>query len=144
MSKALHLIALGLALALVAACGGGGGASPTDTPAAATTPSPNATPLAPGAALTPSAETDAAVQGVKDDLMRRLAVTSSDIDLVSINAQDWPDACLGAGEADETCATVITPGYEIVVRVNESSYTYRTDTGGSNVRFAGIHTDAGN
>lgn len=149
MSKAVHLVALALAIAVLAACSSGGGdASPTNTPAGATTSDgqpPSNTPLSSTpVAVTPSAETDAAVEAIRDDLLERLEVTANDIQLVSINEQNWPDACLGAAEVDEACAAVITPGYAIVVRVAETTYTYRTDKTGENVRFAGITIDSGN
>lgn len=35
--------------------------------------------------------------------------------IISVEAVDWPDACLGAARPDEACAQVITPGYRIVI-----------------------------
>src|SRR3972149_2369724 len=49
-----------------------------------------------------------------------------------------PGAGLGAGEEGEACAEVITPGYEVVLRLGETQYTYRTDQTGTNARFGGV------
>ena len=47
----------------------------------------------------------------------------------------WPDACLGLPEAGEACAQVITPGYEVTLRLDDNVSVYRTDEG-ANVRLA--------
>ncbi|MEX2245251.1 MAG: hypothetical protein WEC75_01060 [Dehalococcoidia bacterium] len=45
---------------------------------------------------------------------------------------EWPDACLGAAEAGEVCAEVITSGYRVVI----GNTTYHTDLSGENIRVA--------
>ena len=119
---------------LLAACGGDGDKQPaTGTPA---TP--------PSAAETPTLdETLPAVVATRQDLAARLEQAPEDVQVVSVTPTEWPDACLGAGEEDEVCAEVITPGYEVVLRLNETQYTYRTDQTGANVRFAGVDVGAG-
>ena len=46
--------------------------------------------------------------------------------LVTVERVDWPDACLGAAEADEVCATVITPGYRVILQRDGSLIEYHT------------------
>ena len=50
--------------------------------------------------------------------------------------RDWPDACLGLAAADEMCAQVITPGYEVTAQVSTdgSQFSYRTNADGSVLR----------
>lgn len=50
--------------------------------------------------------------------------------LVSVEAVDWPDACLGAARADEMCAEVITPGYRIVLEQAGETREYRASRAG--------------
>jgi hypothetical protein len=46
--------------------------------------------------------------------------------LVSVEAVDWPDACLGAAEPDEVCALVVTPGYRVIVQRAGTTIEYHT------------------
>lgn len=47
---------------------------------------------------------------------------------------DWPDACLGLAEADELCASVITPGWKIVLQTDTQPVIIRTDELGAVAR----------
>jgi hypothetical protein len=47
---------------------------------------------------------------------------------------DWPDACLGLARTDEMCATVITPGWKIVLQTDTEPVIVRTDELGAIVR----------
>jgi hypothetical protein len=47
--------------------------------------------------------------------------------LVDLRATEWPDACFGAGYANESCALGVTPGYEMTFEVEGKRYTFRTD-----------------
>jgi len=67
-------------------------------------------------------------------LSESLGVPKDEIDLVSYEQEDWPDACLGLGGEDEMCAQVITPGWRIVLRADEREYVFRTDQSGDVVR----------
>jgi hypothetical protein len=69
-------------------------------------------------------------------LASRLAVRVDEVSIVSVQAQDWPDACLGLAEAGQMCAQVITPGYLVVLKANEDLYEYRTDQTGNLVVLA--------
>jgi hypothetical protein len=66
------------------------------------------------------------------DLAARLGVEAEAITFVDSQFVEWPDACLGAAAPGTACATVITPGYVIILAHNNVEYEYHTDTG-SNV-----------
>lgn len=77
-----------------------------------------------------------AVQVVSAALAQELQVDAAAITVVSEEAMEWPDACLGAPAADEMCAQVVTPGYQITLAVDGNEYVYHTDANGSAVRMA--------
>jgi hypothetical protein len=81
------------------------------------------------------ADPDAAVQAAINSLSETAGAAASEIEVVSLQAMDWPDACLGLPEAGEACATVITPGFKIVLSVDGKQYEFHTDATGTNVRF---------
>ena len=66
-----------------------------------------------------------------------LSVAPDAVRIVSIEAVQWPDSCLGVSITDQACAEVITPGYRIVVEAGGISYAVHTNEDGSAVRFAG-------
>ena len=113
-----------------------GPAAPTTTPTVSPTASPTATPTAaPTASPTPSAaptSTPAATpspEGATDEQQLEL-VTGNAIEFMaewlgssatglSVDAAEavvWPDACLGVVQPGVVCASVLTPGYRIVLR----------------------------
>ncbi len=67
-------------------------------------------------------------------LSNTLGIDISQVQLVSVQSEQWPDACLGLPQANETCAQVITPGYQVLLRVNGQLYQVRTDATGQQVR----------
>ncbi len=83
-------------------------------------------------------DTISAVAAARADLAARFERDLADVRVVSATPQQWPDSCLGAAEEDEVCAQVITPGYEVVLLLDNNRYTFRTDDDGTVVRFAGL------
>lgn len=71
------------------------------------------------------------------DLSQRAGVPATSIEVVSAEAVDWPDACLGVRTPDRMCAQVITPGYRITLRANGKLYEYHTDQGSRAILAAG-------
>jgi hypothetical protein len=49
--------------------------------------------------------------------------------------KEWSDSCLGLGGPAESCAAVITPGYEVTVEASGREYIYRTNVDGSTIRL---------
>lgn len=63
-----------------------------------------------------------------EDLAQRLSVPAEEIRVRSVEAVDWPDACLGVSSPDQACALVITPGFRIALWYAGTTYWYHTDT----------------
>jgi hypothetical protein len=55
-----------------------------------------------------------------------LADAGSGAQLIEVEQIDWPDACLGAPDPGELCATVITPGYRVIVEQRGERIEYHT------------------
>lgn len=89
----------------------------------------------------PAPPTRPAVDPVAAPVVERLAtqllLEPGAIDVVSIEPAQWPDACLGLPAEGEICATVLTPGYTVVLRVGLDAYEFRTDVAGERIRVAG-------
>ena len=54
--------------------------------------------------------------------------------VVKYEAAEWPDACLGLGRPSEACAEVVMAGWRIVLRLDQTTYTLRSDSYGELVR----------
>ena len=78
--------------------------------------------------LVPAA--DMARQKLADDL----EVTPDQIEIVQVEAFDWPDACLGLPEEGEICAQVVTPGYRVTLDADDQIYVFRTNELGTIIR----------
>jgi hypothetical protein len=80
----------------------------------------------------------AAVLEAQRTLSEALGIAVTEIELVTTEQVDWPDACLGLPSGGEACAEVITPGWQVVLRVNGQDYVYRTSSDGLIVRPADV------
>lgn len=47
---------------------------------------------------------------------------------------EWPDSCLGAPAEGEACAQALTPGWLVILQVDDQEYVLRTDSLGTQVR----------
>ncbi len=88
--------------------------TPTDSPTADAT----ATPTTPAGEQTPSGEQPLElVTGNAIELMAEwLGAPATDLDVEIAEAVVWPDACLGVAQPGVACATVLTPGFRVVLR----------------------------
>jgi hypothetical protein len=96
----------------------GGGTSsplPTFSPTPTATPTIEATPTATGTPAAP--DLDAERERVAGEAIARLAewtgYPETSIALESIEARDWPSACLDVQVPGFACAQVVTPGYHV-------------------------------
>lgn len=71
----------------------------------------------------------APVDRAKQDLAQRIGVASDTIVVDSVAAMEWDNPALGCPAADQAYATVITPGYQIILQSGGQEYDYRADTG---------------
>jgi len=136
--------ALMLAVLILAACGA---STPAvhDTPLPTGLPVPSATlgelPSATPALLADTATpempapdvhpTDAGAQQVVTlavaDLSQQLSVPEESVLVKSVEAVQWPDASLGCPQPGMLYAQVLTPGYLVVLTVENQTYEYHAD-----------------
>jgi len=121
----------------------------TSAPSALPTPPPSVLPTMPpspikpgdGLVTKPQAEewqkAPQAALSARADLAQRLPIDIDTIKLVSVEAVDWPDACMGIQTPGVMCAMVITAGYKVVLEANGKQYEYHTNESGSRVRLVG-------
>ena len=93
---------------------------PTDLPLPLTSPlqSPLDSPLATPAAINPM------VDLARADLATHLKIADAQIQAVSFEQVEWPDASVGCAKRGVMYIQVITPGYKIVLSANGQTYEY--------------------
>ena len=62
-----------------------------------------------------------------EDLAHRLDIPVDAISLIGVEPVDWSDTSLGNPKPGEFYATVITPGYRVVLSAVDARYLYHTD-----------------
>ncbi len=77
-------------------------------------------------AATPVADADM-VAPLLVAIAKELGVETKDLQVVSIEPREWPDASLGCPQPGHAYADVITPGYVIVVEAAGSQLEFHTD-----------------
>ncbi|HOT92738.1 MAG TPA: hypothetical protein PLJ78_12760 [Anaerolineae bacterium] len=63
-------------------------------------------------------------------LAEREKVAPESIAVVSVEAVEWANSCLGCARPNENCLMVITPGYRIVLQSGAQTYNVHTDRNG--------------
>ncbi|MBM2847981.1 MAG: hypothetical protein HW418_923, partial [Anaerolineales bacterium] len=129
------LFTLTLVGLLAAACGSPGVSDLPTTEPTSTQPAPTTTPVPP-TTLPPTSthipvDTPPAQRAAVQALAAALGLSVDQIKLVSIEAVDWPDGCLGVRRVGVLCTQVITPGFRIVLEANGKQYEYHTSADGS-------------
>jgi hypothetical protein len=71
-------------------------------------------------------------------LSENLGLPVEEIKLVSTEAVEWPDGCLGVQEEGLACTQVIIPGFRVVLEANGRQMEYRTNEDGTQIRPATI------
>lgn len=74
---------------------------------------------------------DNLVQRLKSYLNETADIPREAIALQSAQAVDWDTTCLGVAKADEFCAQVITPGYQIILDTPTGAFQFHTDRAGA-------------
>ena len=77
-----------------------------------------------------------AVQSARQALAKVLGVTSDALQVVSYEAVDWPDGCLGVAQKGMMCTDMVTPGYRVILGADKQQWEYRTDKTGTLVVLA--------
>jgi hypothetical protein len=110
----LALLVVGV---LLAACGGA--ATPT-------TPPPIVT-----ATTGPGDVGTVAAQKAAEALAAQLNLDPLDVAVISVEAVQWPDGCLGIHLPGQACAMHVVDGYKVVLEAGGYTYDYRTNADGS-------------
>lgn len=79
------------------------------------------------------------VMGAIAELAKLIGVDPSEIHVVTFEAVQWPDACLGVQIPGQMCAEVITNGFKVILEVgidNPQQFELHTNEDGSVVRLA--------
>lgn len=92
-------------------------------PAPSTTPGPTLIPVD-----VPPAQR-AAIQALAD----ALGIDINQVQVVSVEAVDWPNGCLGVQRIGAMCTQQIVPGFRIILKANGQQYEYHTNASGSQV-----------
>jgi len=71
-------------------------------------------------------------------LAENLGLTPDKIKLVSTEAMDWPDACLGIATEGIACAQVVTPGFRVILEADGKTVEYRTNQDATVIRPATV------
>ena len=83
-------------------------------------------PVAPTETLIPpAAGSEAAVAAAVAHLAQHLGLDEQDILVQIVEAVDWPDSSLGCPQKGMMYLQVITPGYQVMLRLEEQTYDYR-------------------
>jgi hypothetical protein len=85
-------------------------------------------------------EKSAAALAAQNALAKTPGIKAKDIEIISVEKMDWPDACLGLAKPEESCLQQITPGYKVTLRHDNTLYAYRTDESGEVAREESVET----
>ena len=122
-----------LLITLLVACGPVETESGAGEPAATATPEATQPPAELPATETPETESTAAARA---HLARELGVAEAEIEVVSVEATEFSDSCLGLGQPHESCLRANTPGWLVMLVVGGQVYEVHTDETGQQVRIA--------
>lgn len=129
-----------LLIALLVACRPMETESGAGAPAATATPEAAQPPAELPATETPATESpaEAATAAPRAHLARELGVAEAEIEIVSVEATEFTDSCLGLGQPHESCLRANTPGWLVMLAVGGQVYEAHTDETGQQVRIAGV------
>jgi len=72
-------------------------------------------------------------RAVIDFLHEEYGIPTDQIKIISIEAVNWPNSCLGVEDPNLLCLEVITPGYKIMVEYNSKMHEIHTDESGKTI-----------
>lgn len=78
----------------------------------------------------------AAALAARKKLSEEKKTDESKIQIASTELVEWPDACMELPAQDEACAEAITPGYRVMLLLDEKQYEFHTDLTGQQMREA--------
>ena len=69
-----------------------------------------------------------AIKKASQDLIQRLGVSESDIEIQATDTAEFPDMALGSSIEGEMSGQMITPGWCIRLRANGQTFEYRANS----------------
>jgi len=78
----------------------------------------------------------AGVSAARKALAQSLKIEENKVVIMTAFPKEWSDSCFGWGGPAESCAAVVTPGYEVTMQAQGKTYVYRTDNAGTVVKEA--------
>ncbi len=75
-----------------------------------------------------------AVATLRARLAEQLNVPASSLEVVSVQAASWSDACLGLPQDRENCSVGFTPGFRVTLAAAGKNYIYHTDLSANVIR----------
>jgi hypothetical protein len=124
----MALLVSALFILLVTAC----------APDAAPTEEPSSSDQEPSPTNIPAEELTPAQLAAVTVLSENMGLSAESIRLVSTEAVEWPDGCLGVQEEGVMCTQAIVPGFRIILEANGREVEYRTNEDGTQVRPATV------
>jgi hypothetical protein len=115
-----------LLMVLLVACGPNAEMPSAEDPAATATPGVPST----------DSNADAIAGAASAYLAQDLGIAENEIEVVSVEATEFSDSCLGLGGPAESCLQAITPGWVVMMDVNGQTYEAHTDESAQQVRIA--------
>lgn len=80
----------------------------------------------------PSEVLERIIEAIAQDLGQPVA----NLTVASMTAHTWPDGCLGLAGEDELCTMALIEGWQVNIKIENTSYTYRSNAKGTAVRKA--------
>ena len=77
-----------------------------------------------------------AVAKVRAKVANELEIDQELVIVESAYERDWPNSCFGLELPKTICAQVIIPGYEVTVKAEGKTFTYRTNLDGNVILLA--------
>ncbi len=97
-----------------------------------------AVPTVRGESPPPAAEVEPAAGRATALLAEWLAVPQRELVVIAAEAVAWPSACLGVEHPGVACASVITPGFKVLLQDRQGGiHTVHLDAGSGGARWAG-------
>jgi hypothetical protein len=122
MQSAARLMSLGAALIASSCVGGKAADAPSSRPPYREHESVQGVPPAPPAQARTAPEN--LVNGMAQDLARRLGVTESDLQVMTVQPVVWDDSSLGCPQPERAYLPAQTPGIRVVFQYARKPYQY--------------------
>ena len=73
-------------------------------------------------------------QNILNQISQLLGVPVESIQVQTVEKTEWPDSCLGLGQANESCLQAMTPGWLLVFNIDGQELRFRANDTGTVVR----------